>query len=409
MAVGSSRDIEEVTTSNLAAMFDGPKPKALVAPEKELPAQPDYCLASVFDRIFSPEDANVVLISSDGGTGKTFATVEIAYFLTNILGFHVLTNILFQRKTGENDRDWTDIDPHPNVHTVRDMVEFWSVYAEIKRKDPFAVVVALLDEWHKWTDKIRWWEEAAIAFKDWWGENRKYRTVPVMVTQQMANIPSRLLRYVRWYISKSKSITNEYNGTYGTHYSFRELAFIIPIRPEDELEKLREFNFTLNDVVEVLELERTAWTADRNTAQVGDVCYVSESSANFSMGEVAGDDHWFPKFLAFTSGCAPLDLPDRIEEFFTRGARKQLTQKQRTDLAVQIYSMHLGEDPVTDKGIPLMGIQLPGKRSLQEVELSPANIARLFKVPERTIRSRIRRWDNAKETSEGQGTPETQA
>lgn len=363
--------------------------------------KPDYCLPSILSKVFAPEDASVLLISADGGTGKTFSAVNMMQFLAEVLDFHVITNILFQQRTGPGERDWKDIDPHPNVHTVGSMVDLWKTYAELKRADPFGVVVVFLDEMQKWVDRIRWWEEESIAFKQWWGENRKYRTVPVMITQQMRIIPSRLLRYVRWYISKSRDLANEYNATFGTDYSYKELAFVVFVRSGDELEKLAEFNFTLNDVVEVLVMERQDWTKDPNTAEVGDVCYVSESSANFTMGKVGEDERWFSKFLEHISGCRPIELPDRIETFFSRGAKSPLSPKARLEAALHTYAMHLADDDLSDKGHPLMKLTVPGKRNLQEIELSPANLSRIFNTPERTLRDNIRRWDSANETGAG--------
>lgn len=361
--------------------------------------KPDFCLPSVLSRVFAPEDASVVLISGEGGTGKTFTAVDIMQFLAEVLGFHIINNALFQQKVGPGQADWKDVEPHPNVHTVGNMVDLWKTVAEIKRADPFAVMPVFLDEMQKWVDRIRWWEEESIAFKQWWGENRKYRTVPVMITQQMRIIPSRLLRYVRWYISKSRDLTNEYNASFGTDYSYKELAFLIYVKAGDELEKLAEFNFTLNDVVEVLHMERMEWTKDPNTAEVGDICYVSESSASFSMGQVGEDDRWFSQFLESISGCRPVELPDRIDRFFSRGAKAPLSQKSRLESALHIYAMHLADDGLSDRGQPLFKMAVPGKRNLQEIELSPANLSRIFNVPERTLRDNIRSWDIADKES----------
>lgn len=357
-------------------------------------AKGDFCIAGVLDEIFSPENASVVLLSDDGGTGKTFGAVDIAQYLGDHLDRHFLTNIAFRQKVGPGQDDWRDIDPHPRVHLVHDMVEFWQTYAEIKRADPFAIIVPLLDEWDKWCDKVRWWDALEMAFKQWWGENRKYRTVPTVIGQQMTNNPTRPLRYVRWYISKSKRITDEYNNAFGFHYSNKQLAFIIRVRPELELEKLKSIDFHLKDVREVLLLERMDWTTDPNTAEVGDICYWSETSVNFSIGEVRGSEKWFPEFLKHISGSTPTELPDKIDEFFMHEARKPMTKKQRLEAALHIYALHLAEGAISDKGHPLMPVQLPGKRNLQEMEISLANLSRIFKLPERTLRDNFRRWDD---------------
>lgn len=361
--------------------------------------QAGYCPASMFDRIFSPEDASVVLFSDDGGTGKTFGAVSLMEYLVNVLDRHFVTNIPFKMKSGEGIGDWTEVEPHPNVHVVRDMVELWQTIGEIKRNDPFAIIVCVLDEWDKWCDKILWWEDLPLAFKQWWGENRKYKTVPLVIGQQMTNNPTRPLRYVRWYFSKSRAITKEYNDAYGTSYSCKQLLFIIPVRPEDELEKLKGINFSLNDVVEVLHLERTAWTTDPNTAKVGDICYWSEGSASFDMGKVGDNGRWFPEFLRFISGYTSMELPDKIDDFFLRGAKKPLSPKARLEAALHIYAQHLADDDLSDKGWPMMSVAVPGKRNLQEIELSPANLSRIFKVPERTLRDNVRRWDTADQAS----------
>jgi hypothetical protein len=359
--------------------------------------------ASMIDKVFSPEDASVILVSGDGGTGKTFTSVELVHFLAEILNFHVITNIVFELKTGSGNKaeDWNQVDPHPNVHTVGNMVELWKTYASIKRKDYFAVIVVVLDEFHKWAKRIEWWQKEPKALMDWWGENRKYRTVPVMITQKMRILTTQLLQYVQWHIQKSRNLTEEFNGKFGTSYSFKELAFLIKVRPEDEIGKLREWEFTLRDVVQVIRTERYDWTTDRNEAEVGDICYNSETSANFELGEFGNNPDWFQEFFKFIAGTHPTKLPDRIDDFFNYRGRKPLTKEQRTDFAIDIYKMHRAKGPLSDDYHPVLRLRVPGKKRLQEFELSPTNLGRITGTAESTLRFRIRKWEDADETSEG--------
>jgi hypothetical protein len=349
------------------------------------------CAHSMLNRIFEPRDASVILTSGDGGTGKTFSAIEIAYDLATKLHLYILTNDLFIQKTQEG---WREVShPHERVRTIKTMRDFWIAYAEILKADPFAIVVPVFDEWQKYMHRLAWWDKIVTSTLAWWSENRKFRTVPFMITQKMRNIPRQLLPYVTWYIAKSRQMTQDYNDAKGTDYSFKELGFVIKVLNQDELEKRKEIEFTLSDVVQVLQFARGPWTGDRNTAKVGDICYDSWSSANLTMGEVGGTQDWFEEFMAYISSCPSFMIADKILEFFEEGRSKAsvLDQVPNAEIGLHIYRQLKSKMPPEATGHPIIKLSPHKGRKLVPVELNPSNLARLVDCSQGWISRKLER------------------
>lgn len=349
-----------------------------LSPNTEAPEQPQACCGpSLLDRIFEPRDASVVMFSGEGGTGKTLSMIELEYDLATKLHRYVLTNDLFLQKVKGG---WREVAlPHERVRTVKNMRDFWMAYAGILKADPFAVVVPVLDEWHKYMRRLAWFDKIVLSTMAWWSENRKFRTVPTMITQKMRQIPRQLLPYIKWYIAKSRELTSAYNDAKGTDFNFKQLAFVIRVMGEDELEKRTEIEFTLQDVNQVLLIDRGPWTGDLNTAKIGQICYDPMSSANFTMGEVRGTEDWFDKFMEHISGCPSMMIADKILEFFEEGTNvvSVLERVPNAEIGLHIYRQQKAKMPPETTGHPVVKLSPHKGRKLVPVELNPSNLARL--------------------------------
>lgn len=349
-----------------------------LSPNTEDRDQPEACCApSLLDRIFEPKDASVIMFSGEGGTGKTLAMIELEYLLVTKLHRYVLTNDLFLQKVKGG---WREVGlPHERVRTVKNMRDFWMAYAAILKADPFAVVIPVLDEWHKYMRRLAWFDKIVLSTMAWWSENRKFRTVPTMITQKMRQIPRQLLPYVKWYIAKSRELTSAYNEAQGSNFNFKQLAFVIRVMGEDELEKRTEIEFTLEDVNQVLLIDRGPWTGDLNTAKIGQICYDPMSSANFTMGEVRGTEDWFEKFMEHVSGCPSMMIADKILEFFEEGTNvvSMLERVPNADIGLHIYRQQKAKMPPEATGHPVVKLSPHKGRKLVPIELNPSNLARL--------------------------------
>lgn len=353
------------------------------------------------DEVFTYEDATVVALSAPGGTGKTFAAVELAYYMVEKLGYYLLTNIPFQRRTPRSKTGWTpEFEPHAHARVVMTLRDLWIQYGMIKQRDPYAVVMVVLDEWHKWVDRMTSWEQMPIDLKDWWGEDRKYRTVPFCITQRVKNIPRQILPYVKWYAMKSAHLTAEYNAAFHHHYGIRDLIFLAKVVPGELLEYEEENQdetkgrvFHLCDVEEVLIVERGPWTTDPNEAKAGDVCYWSETGSTFEPGKVRGREDWFKDFLRHISGCHPTELGDRILEYFEEDPTREaeLANFTSADLAIHVYRSRKSEMPPEASGHPVIKVGPHKGRRLVQVELNPTNLARIFGCSQSTLSKRFER------------------
>lgn len=355
-----------------------PQAQEYLPPNTEDQEQPQACCApSLLDRIFEPRDASVVMFSGEGGTGKTLSMVEIEYDLVTKLHRYVLTNDLFLQKVKGG---WREVAlPHERIRTVKNMRDFWMAYAGILKADPFAVVVPVLDEWHKYMKRLAWFDRIVISTMAWWSENRKFRTVPTMITQKMRQIPRQLLPYIKWYIAKSRELTSAYNDARGTDFSFKQLAFVMRVMGEDELEKRTEIEFTLEDVNQVLLIDRGPWTGDLNTAKIGQICYDPMSSANFTMGEVRGTEDWFDQFMEHISGCPSMMIADKILEFFEEGTNvvSALERVPNAEIGLHVYRLQKAKMPPDSTGHPVVKLSPHKGRKLVPIELNPSNLARL--------------------------------
>lgn len=353
-----------------------PKTQDLSANEPGLQDRPT-CLPSLLNRIFEPRDASVVMVAGEGGTGKTFSAIEIEYLLASKLHHHILTNDIFVQRVKDG---WREVAlPDERVRTIKTMRDFWIAYAEILKKDRFAIVVPIFDEWQKYMKRLAIYDKIVMSTMEWWSENRKFRTVPVCITQRMKEIPRQLLPHVKWYIAKSKELTNEYNDQQGTDFSCKDLGFIIRIVSEDELAKRTETEFTLRDVVEPLFFERGPWTGDRNVAKVGDICYDSWATANLTMGKVGGTEDWFDDFMDHVSSCSSDQIPDKILEFFEEGGSRtsELEHYTSADLALEVFRRHRIDMPPEASGYPVVKMRPKKGGKTLPVELNPTNLGRL--------------------------------
>jgi len=348
------------------------------------------CLPSMLDRIFEPADGSVIMFSGEGGSGKTLSMIEIEYLLVTKLHRYVLTNDLFLQKVKGG---WRELPiPHERVRTVKNMRDFWMAYANIVKADPWAIVIPVLDEWHKYMRRLAWFDKIVLATMAWWSENRKFRTVPTVITQQMRQIPRQLLPYVKWYFAKSRELTSAYNHARGSNYGVQQLAFLIRIMREDELEKRTEIEFTLEDVVQVFLVERGPWTGDLNTAKIGQICYDPMSSATFTMGEVRGTEDWFDKFMDHISGCPSMMVADKILEFFEEGTNvvSRLDRVPNAEIGVHVYRQSKAKMlPEQVEEYPVYKAKVRGFKELVEIERNPANLAREFDISERSMRRAI--------------------
>ena len=355
-----------------------PRAQEYLPPNTDDQEQPQACCGpSLLDKIFEPRDASVVMFSGEGGTGKTLSMIELEYDLATKLHRYVLTNDLFLQKVKGG---WREVAlPHERVRTVKNMRDFWMAYAGILKADPFAVVVPVLDEWHKYMRRLAWFDKIVISTMAWLSENRKFRTVPTMITQKMRQIPRQLLPYIKWYIAKSRELTSAYNDAKGTDFNFKQLAFVIRVMGEDELEKRTEIEFTLQDVNQVLLIDRGPWTGDLNTAKVGQICYDPMSSANFTMGEVRGTEDWFDKFMEHISGCPSMMIADKILEFFEEGTNvvSVLERVPNAEIGLHIYRQQKAKMPPESTGHPVIKLSPHKGRKLVPIELNPSNLARL--------------------------------
>jgi len=320
------------------------------------------CPFKLYERVFEPKDASVVLISGEGGTGKTFEAVNIMYDLATKLHFYVLTNIIFLQKTNSGFRQV--MNPHERVRHITSMRQLWYEYALICKEYQVAhprelggpIIVLMLDEWTKYMKRLAIYDKVVLATISWWGENRKFQTVPTMITQKMGNAPRQLLPYIKWYLQKSQSLTRQYNSAKGSSYHYKELSFLIRILLEDELERRKETEFTLEDVVCVMQDKRGPWTGSIDRAKVGQICYDSRASANFMMGVVNGSEDWFDDFLRYISSCPAMFVPDKILEFFesTPDRSLELSDTELADLAVDRLEQLEREMPPGTPGPPIL-------------------------------------------------------
>jgi hypothetical protein len=367
------------------------------------------CFATMLLTIYNPQNGTVILSSGIPGSGKTHSAVELMFYIVNNLPHHyIITNILFSKKVGEDEDDWMDeeeptapgtrgkpIQPHDNIYPVRNMIELWLAYAKIRRKDKKAVILPIFDEIQKFIDRTTWWADAEKAFKNWFSENRKFHTVPVLICQHMSFIPTRSLADVRWYFAKSAKLTRELNAKEGTRYNYQQLLFIIKIEPEHQIEKLKEDNFYLvPDVQDYILLERSPWTAIRDEAQIGDICYDAESSTYFEMGELNENEKWFPDFMKAISG-PRYHLADRIEAFFEEAEVAPIPQDKRLNIMESLFWMLRNDESVkiSEEGNPMLPVRVKGQKKVQWAEISPTFLARLGLTSERSLRHRIQiRW-----------------
>jgi len=365
-----------------------------------LPYARPACAHSIWNEVFDPQDASVLLVSGDGGTGKTHTTVNLCQSLTAKLHSYWLTNVIFLQKTREGFREVKS--PHPRVRTVKTMRDFWMEYAKIlseyREANPSVlggpVVVPLLDEWHKYMKRLAWFDKVVLATLDWWGENRKYQTVPTMITQKMRNIPRQLLPYVKWYIAKSKALTNEYSDMMGRKYDYKEIAFLIKVGDDVDLSHWDEKDFSLSDVSQTFKFERHLWTTAPDTAKVGQICYDPRGSANFKMGEVNCTEDWFEDFMDHISSCPGMMLAEKITEFFEEGRRdaSALDDVSSADVAVHIYKMHKSKMDPTDEGHPVIFVSPQNGRKRVKVELNPTNLGRLTDSSQATLSRKLERF-----------------
>jgi len=357
-----------------------------LSPNTEDREQPQSCCApSLLDRIFEPKDGSVIMFSGEGGTGKTLAMIELEYILVTKLHRYILTNDLFlQKVTG----GWREVGlPHERLRTVKNMRDFWIAYATILKADPFAVVVPVLDEWHKYMRRLVWFDKIVLSTMAWWSENRKFRTVPTMITQKMRQIPRQLLPYVKWYIAKSRELTSAYNDARGTNFNFKQLAFVTRVMGEDELEKRTEIEFTLQDVNQPLLIDRGPWTGDLNTAKVGQICYDPMSSANFTMGEVRGTEDWFDKFMEHISGCPSMMIADKILEFFEVdwSRSSELEHYSNADVILEVYRRQCAEMPPDASEEPDTRMRPKKGGKTLVVDSTTANLARFGRCDPMTL------------------------
>jgi len=371
--------------------------EALPAPEEYLPENTKVqhrppCAHSVNNRIFEPRDASVILVTGEGGTGKTQEMVEHMYDLASKLHFYVLTNIIFLQKTSSSFRQV--MRPHDRVRHINSMRELWYEYAvickEYQAQHPGQlagpVVVVVLDEWTKYMKRLAIYEKVVLATLMWWGENRKYQTVPVTITQKMGNAPRQLLPYMKWHIQKSEALTQQYNAKKGRSYHCKELGFVIRVRLEDELEKRKEGEFYLEEVAGVLQVGTGPWTKPFDRLKVGDISYDRRGSANFIMGEVHGTEDWFEDFMKEISSCPGMMVPDKILQFFESGPDRssQLNQVRPVDIAKHVYRQHREEMPPEDEGHPVLKLGTVNRKRVR-IPLNWTNLERIFKCPHTTL------------------------
>jgi hypothetical protein len=350
------------------------------------------CFPGTLNDMFSPEDANVVLLSADGGRGKTFTAVELHWLATEIMQTHYgLTNVYFETKT---TRGRKRIDPGARTLSALTMKDLWLNYAKIRKTDEFATFIVVLDEFHKFSKRLRWFEKEPLSIMDWWGENRKFRTVPIVITQKMGNLPRQLMQYVKFYISKSDRLSKDFNYSHKTRYDPEELAFIFEIDDAVGIENKKEKDFKLENVSEILRIERCPWTIDRNKLKRGQICYVSEVSANFSMGLVNGSENWWHAFMEKVSNIPPEQLADAIIDFFTEDIEQEenpLEDLDEADLAVHLCLKHLAKGNIGPNGYPVLNLGVGRGNRKINIEANPTNLAEITGSSASTVAKRLRR------------------
>lgn len=347
------------------------------------------CLLEYYASIFHPFDGATLTISGEGGSGKTLGSVAgIAYLLAEKLHYYVLTNILFLQRIKGGWRK--TVAPHPRIKMVRSMKELWYEYACIIKDHPKAFVVPLLDEWHKYMMRLQWYDEIVLNTMVWWGENRKYQTIPVTITQDIERIPRQLLPFTRTLILKSKELTADLNAASGNDFFYKDLAFVIPVSERLRLGEMEQRDFILADVDQVLSFQPGPLTRPMDDAKVGEVCYDSRGSAFFEMGEVRGSEDWFPSFMKFMSSCSSVEIADKIFEFFESESDEasHLDRIHPADITMHVYKQHRREMPPDSTGYPMVKVGTD-RRKRVSIPLNPTNLEAIFKAPHTTLARRM--------------------
>jgi len=356
------------------------------------------CAGSVYDLMFDPRYATAILSSGEGGTGKTHSAVDILHYLATKLHIYVLTNVIFLQKTTSGYRQVSR--PHDRVRHVNTMRELWYEYAlickEYKAQHPDQlagpIVVAVLDEWTKYMKRLAIWESRVVlATLMWWGEIRKYQFIPWTITQKMSNAPRQLLPYMKWHIQKSENLTQEYNSAKGSSYHYKELAFVIRVRLEDELEERKEQEFYVGDVAGVIQFRRGPWTGSIDDAKVGQISYDPRGSADFMMGTVNGTEDWFGDFMKHISSCPGMMVPDKIIEFFEEGisGSSELDRFSNIDLEFEMAKRDQAKMDPEATGYSFVKMSPYKGRKMILVEKNPTNRSRWADCSQTTLRRRM--------------------
>jgi hypothetical protein len=371
----------------------------------------------------TPRDQTSILFSNRGGSGKTFLGVNIMAinaFRLSPLRFPPICeieNIGFVQTYWDEEAEKVRlgdkyVSPHPQVKYVRNLVEFWLAYAQLQKDYPRCYVAIDLDELQKWNPRNKHYTPLADAWASIWTENRKFRFIPKIYSQQMRKVPSPFVPTINWYISKSAKIADEYNSKYGTEYSPMQLAFVIGTEGLD-LDDWSEDDFMLSDVRQVMFISRGPWTGDINHPVVGQFYYDPKGSAAFEIGTLNDDEDWHDKLLAHISKYPSWAIADAIFGFFEKRTKVSVTEwmsaTYRIGQARAWRSYHQANGTVGKDGEIRIPLNIGKGKRLYSWKPTSGDISRLFDVPESTAQYQSRRSEkDATKTNSGQTPSETE-
>lgn len=299
---------------------------------KEKNNQNSRVIEPYLNKIFDVEYGNFVLCHGGKGTGKSFFLTYLSRML-NKLGWHVFTNIKFQRRReGDlplyNRKAW--IEDYPDgvefVDNIADMIYNWSL---IKIKNPDQKFILVMDELESFVMNIRATGKESEILRVFLNQNRKLDMVVIGMVHKMKRLPNAVKEWAEYLFYKSSSITGEYNKIYGTNYSVQKQAFLFNIKDgmiycenlggwiDIGSSKFKVKHLSLNDACDWERCERTSWTKEPENCKVGDCVYVSKSPSTFTLGTIGKytvKEWWEPFKNIFSS--INVELPYKIKFFF---------------------------------------------------------------------------------------------
>jgi hypothetical protein len=333
--------------------------------------------------------ANSILIFGARGLGKSHMVIRIIHELLKLKKYRILTNIKFKMRIAEPPY-FKESYPEGIIH-VQYYSEIFRRAAEIKVKEPDAIIVVWWDEMAKTLSNYDWGTKFGKMMVRTLADTRKIDLCICAISQQKKDFPLKLREFFgNVEIFKNRNLTRKYNLEHGTEYTPQQLAFIIA-------------DLDCGAVRDVWIIDSCPWTKPKQECKLGEIIYDHRSSTAIIFDDYWEDPKIGPKLIkafAYAYSHIEEELAQSLLDFFVE-----------VDRVVAALEMEEGDDDPEMQGVDLQEAALrymfrlypkggavkgiikePSRRKsdLGTIEINEAFIERMLQIPDSTFR---RRWE----------------